>query len=104
MLYKIIKQKRNGKNYYYRKYRLGDQVITEYLGKADELEDLVEGDQFWGSTIREQKKRKGQAQQVERYLDHRLDYVNEEVTTLANCHFLIAGYHTKKGQWRKIRE
>jgi len=104
MLYKTYKQKRNGKEYYYRKYRLGDQVITEYLGKVDELEDLVEEDQFWGSTIREQKKYKRQAQKVEKYLDRRLDYVNEEVTTLANCLLLIAGYHTKKGQWRKIRE
>jgi hypothetical protein len=104
MLYKIFKQKRNGKDYYYQKYRLGNSVITKYLGKADELEDLVEEDEFWGSTIRDQKKRKRQAQQVERYLDRRLDYVNEEVTSLANCLLLIAGYHTKKGQWRKIRE
>jgi hypothetical protein len=104
MLYRIYKQKRGESDYYYRKYRLGNKVVTEYLGKANELEDLEGENEILGTTFREQKKRKRQAHQVEKFLDRRLDYVNEEVTTLANCLFLIAGYHTKKGQWRKYHE
>ncbi len=103
MLYKIYTLKRGNSDYVYRKYRLGKKVITEYVGKKDEVEDLVAEEEILGLNQREMKKRKKQAQQVEKLLERRLDDVMEEVTTLANCYYLIAGYHTRKGQWRKYR-
>lgn len=104
MLYKIYKQKRGNSDYFYRKYRLGKHVVTQYIGKADVFEVLVEEAEILGDSVRGQKKRKRQSQQVEMYIDRRSGYVNEQVTMLANCYFLISGYHSRKGQWRKCRD
>ncbi len=95
---------RNGNRYYYRKRRIGDRVVSEYMG-GGELASLFvmidEGEQERRQWEREATRAERQEQQE---LDHQVDEVISLARTLADATLLAAGYHRHKGQWRKRRE
>ena len=96
-------EERNGNRYYYRKRRVGDRVVSEYIGAGDLAEAfavLDEYDQVQRALERMEWREERQAQQS-------IDVLVDEVIALcqlsADAAMLDAGYYRHKGQWRKRR-
>jgi hypothetical protein len=95
---------RNGNLYYYRKRREGGRVVSEYVGSgfagimAEGLD--LENRQEAEYRRRELRKQKQYAAAIESQARE----VEEYTRIMTRAYLLLAGYHTHKGQWRKIRE
>lgn len=93
----------NGR-YYYRKRRVGDSVVSEYVGRGPfaELEAALD--------LVEQAEREAERQRwlreitADRELAREIDRVCKMITAVCNATLLLNGYHTHKGQWRKARD
>jgi hypothetical protein len=90
-------------NYYYRSSRDGNRVRTHYLGKGElgrmlaamDNEQIAERKHIQGEWTQEKEKQKT----TERYIDGQA----ARIRNLAKIVLLAAGYHTHKGQWRRLR-
>lgn len=94
---------RNGKRYYYRKFRKGRQVISEYVGKSEVVEFLFMSDE----ADRNEKTRsriawKRHKDEAKR-LHEGVSQLAKIITGLTRASLLTSGYHSHKGQWRKNR-
>jgi hypothetical protein len=87
--------------YYYRNRRIGDKVISEYVGggylgmfveQADEekRQEAQQKRQAWQATV-----------DAEQELDAMLDEVTALVNTYAGALMLATGHYQHKRQWRK---
>lgn len=97
-------EERNGNRYYYRKRRIGDRVVSEYMGGGDLADAFayLDGiDRNRQTLEREIDRAEREAQQE---IDHQVDELISLARTLADATLLAAGYHRHKGQWRKRRE
>lgn len=94
---------RNGNRYYYRKRRIGDRVVSEYMGGdiASLFAMIDENERERRDLDREIDRAEREEQQD---LDHQVDEVISLARVLADATLLAAGYHRHKGQWRKRRE
>ncbi len=96
-------EKRGGKLYYYRKRRVGDRVVSDYIGAGPLAELLAIEDEF----EREEREAQREAWKQERDAiladDKMVDDVVDQVRTLTRAWLLAHGYHTHKGQWRRKR-
>ena len=97
-------EKRSQQHYYYRKRRIGQRVISEYIGSGAAADDQARQD----AEDRERRERDRAAwrrsvQEV-RMIDGELDQVEGMVKALLRVHLLAAGYHQSKGVWRKRRD
>lgn len=90
--------------YYYRKRRIGDTVVSEYVGRG-ELAQLIA---TLDALEREEREAEQEAWREHRdeiaAVDQMLDEIQEVVRTLTRAYLLAAGYHTHKGQWRRRRK
>ena len=94
---------RNGRQYYYRKYRVGQRVFSEYVGSGFLAELIAEEDVM----KRERRRLEHQAQNHEKAtiksIDCEIDSLIDSTRTLIRACLLLAGFHPHKGQWRKRR-
>lgn len=96
-------EERNGRMYYYRKRREGKRVISEYVGgdlwgglaEIFDMEDKQEAEQK-RAELREQK-------EAALRLDKRIKEIEKYTKVMTWVGLLLAGYHTHKRQWRKLR-
>ena len=97
-------EERRGRLYYYRSVRDGNRVRKEYVGggsfgqliaQLDELERLQreEEEVSW----REERER------LERSAGF-LQELEEAAQILIRAELLVAGFHKRKGEWRRLRE
>ena len=97
-------EERRGRSYYYRSVRVGKRVRKEYVGggtlgqlaaELDELERLQreEEEVSW----REERER------LERSAGF-LQELEEAAQILIRAELLVAGFHKRKGEWRRLRE
>lgn len=97
-------EERKGRLYYYRKRRVGEQVVSQYVGTGPGAEACAAFDR----AARETRKRQRQKLRKEREaLDEEARQVRgviDQIRTLTHATLVAAGYHTHKGQWRKCRE
>ena len=97
-------ENRGNRQYYYRKRRIGGQVVSEYYGYSDFALMLAEMDEL----EREQREAERQLIQEERAevkkIDDQLNNYGDMVRTLIRAVMLASGYHPHKGQWRKNRD
>ena len=95
---------RAGRQYFYRKKRVGDKVISQYLGTGYSAYLMQRLDEH----ERQEAESKRQAWQAikdsEEQLDAQLDGFTEVVNAYVGAHLLISGYHQHRRQWRKKRE
>lgn len=93
---------RNGNRYYYRKRRIGDRVVSEYMGGdvGGLFAMLDENEQERRQLEREARRAEQEAQHA---IDKQIDEVIGLARTLADAAMIEAGYHRHKGQWRRIR-
>ena len=91
---------RSGRTYYYRKYRLGDQVVSEYVGAGQLAETAAALD----TLEKELRRAEREAWEARLALDARIDELCDLLSTLACAALLAAGCHRHRGQWRKKRD
>lgn len=96
-------ENRNGREYYYRKRRIGRHVISEYVGSGwlAELTAAIDEQEQAQRQAEQQAQRQVREQQKE--IDSDLDRLDDYVRALTRARLLLAGYHNHKGEWRKKR-
>jgi len=100
-------EKRGNKRYYYRKYRDGSKVKSEYVGAG------IVGEMAEKLDVEERQQRDQKAKQEREQIETMREYfdsiesimnpVEEEIRALTTAYLLVNDYHTHKGQWRKKR-
>ena len=100
-------EKRGKGLYYYRKYRDGSKVISEYVG-AGAVGEMVEKLDLEERRQKDQKAKqeREQIEAMREYFDSIegiMEPVEEEIKALTKAYYLVNDYHTHKGQWRKKR-
>ena len=94
---------RNGREYYYRKKRIGNRVVSEYIGAGFLAELTAEMDEI-NKAQREQEQLEWKKMKEEvKAVDSELDLVGDLIRTIVRANLLLVGYHPHKGQWRKRR-
>ena len=98
-----IEQRRNGNLYYYKKKRVGNRVISEYVG-GGLVVDLA---QKRAEIEREQKQSESELQGIERMsmaeIDKQIDEFSRMVDTLMEAELISMGFHQHKRRWRRRR-
>lgn len=95
-------ENRNGRTYYYRKKRIGNRVISEYVG-GGEVADLIAG---LDELKREQKQFETQ---IEREMRKESEEIDQDLTEIeSKINLIIEGFLISKGfyksksrEWRK---
>lgn len=87
--------------YYYQKYRVGNYVVSKYVGRGEIVELIADEDDYRRARIRIERDKQKREMEKERQYDRLADLVYERNTSIAKALLLINGYHTHKGQWRK---
>lgn len=97
-------ENRHGGRYYYRKRRTGNRVVSEYVGKGELAECFASLDRY--DRIEKEIERLRQIEFRARFeqIDDEIDSAFELSKSLVDALFLINGYRTHKGQWRKKRK
>jgi len=96
-------ENRNGRWYYYRKRRSGKRVISEYMGTglAGEIAEIFDAEDRSETEHKRCELRKQKARFME--IDIQAGKVEEYTRAITQACLLLAGYHTHKRQWRKLR-
>lgn len=96
-------EKRGNRHYYYRKQRVGEHVISEYVGGGD----LAELGARLAQQERNRCRRRHRSEKAERQRLAKENQMIQElsglVLGLAKVALVGAGYYTHKGCWRKKR-
>jgi hypothetical protein len=100
-------RRKRGGNYYTRSWRRNGRVVREYVGTGPFAQIIAASDR----TRRELKKaeweqeRDRQVRDMERLeaLAAPLEELSEAAEVLAHAHLLDAGYHRRKGEYRRAR-
>lgn len=94
---------RGNNSYYYRKRRIGEKVVSEYIGKGRVAEDIVDLD------LAERQFQKEALDQEKRDFDE-IEALSLQVTEAENLikhilsiYLIASGFHKHKGQWRRKR-
>jgi len=95
---------RGNNRYYYRKQRIGERVISEYVGAGFLAEMLADRDNFDRETRRLESQTFKNQRELITDLDRELKQASDQAIWLIRAVLLLAGYHPHKGQWRKHRE
>ena len=96
-------ENRNGRRYYYRKRREGGRVVSEYVGNglAGEIAEIFDAEDRCENEYKRHQLREQKAS--EQAIDSQTGEVEKYTWTITRACLLLAGYHTHKGQWRKLR-
>ena len=97
-------ERRGSGMYYYRKRRIGECVVSEYVGGGALAEVVALQDERDRLERAERRQAKRQASEEMRMLDRQVDEVAELIRALAQGVLLVTGHHTHRGQWRKRRD
>lgn len=89
--------------YYYRNKRIGDKVISEYVGGGYLGEFVAQADEERRQEAHERRQAWQAIVDADKELDAQLDEVTELVNAYAGALMLLSGYHRHKRQWRKQR-
>ena len=95
-------EKKGKSKYYYQKYRVGDKVFSKYIGndKAAEATAAIDEQQRKQRRL-ERMMIKEIFEKEKKYIDMAID-INRQNSNLIKALMLINGFHTHKGQWRKL--
>jgi hypothetical protein len=94
-------EKRGNNRYYYRKQRIGNSVVSKYIGAGPVAELAVLADE----ERRQQREYERQQWQTEKVADQKLvkqvDDAIGLVRRVTTCVCVSGGYHQHKRQWRR---
>jgi len=94
-------EERNGNSYYYRKKRIGNRVVSEYIGKGELALMLYQMDK---SKRKEResnaKKERRNREKIEEF-DRDLFEIESKIKSLVEIFLINKGFHkTKSREWR----
>jgi hypothetical protein len=96
-------ERRGGNFYYYQSEREGGRVRKRYVGSGEIAELIAHAD----ATIRRTRteRREGARAEIEEAegLASMADELNDAAEVLVRAEMLAAGYHRRKGEWRRRR-
>jgi hypothetical protein len=96
-------ESRSGRRYYYRKQRVGQRVVSHYVGTGP-LVDLLAADEDRERKSRARMARAWQAQvKGQQAVDASIGASAAVVRALTDATLIASGYRSHKGQWRKHR-
>lgn len=96
-------EQRGNQSYYYRKMRQGHRVISEYIGTGEGARLLYFIDESEREEARIDQITWKKIKLENQTTDLEIDKLNHKINTLVKATMLASGYHTHKGQWRKLR-
>lgn len=97
-------EKRRGKKYYYRKIRIGDRVVSQYIGAGPVAEAAAAHDESKRQAREEERELYRRERQRQRAIDEEVDRICLLIRHLVEAGLLLSGYHAHKGEWRLRRE
>jgi hypothetical protein len=99
----VALERRNGNLYYYRSVRDGDKVRKVYLGSG-ELARIAHEREVMNRTARQHERRESakELQRMEALAAPALE-LSEAAGILVRAHLIDAGYHRRKGEYRRAR-
>jgi len=94
---------RKGNLYYYKKRRVGQRVVSEYVGSG-EVVQLADRMVALERERKQELRESLQAQQASAdWINSMVDKHSETVDRIVELHLLALGYHKHNRQWRRIR-
>lgn len=96
-------EKRGNNRYYYRKYKAGGQVVSEYIGTGSFAEYVAANDEAEREIRQAESARFRQERRAADEIDQQINKAIKRIRLLTQAVLLTQGYHTYKRQWRKIR-
>ena len=97
-----VEQRHDGKLYYYRKQRIGDRVVSEYVGRGHVI--AIAEREAQREAARKQREREQLEATKQAIALIEADPLTDMVDLLVEAHLLSLGYHKHNRQWRKRRE
>jgi hypothetical protein len=99
----VTLERRDGKLYYYRSVRSGEKVRKIYVGAGEFARISHEGDILRRTSRKAQREReKAELERLEA-LEALVEELSEAAEVLVRTHLIDAGYHRRKGEWRRAR-
>jgi len=96
-------EKRRGKEYYYRKRRIGGRVMSKYVGTGPDAEAASALDELTRQAQEEKRDLFRQERERQRAIDEAVDRACRLTRHLIYAALLLNGYHMHQGEWRKRR-
>lgn len=97
-------EKRRGRKYYYRKHRIGDRVVSEYIGTGPVAEAAAALDELQRLAQEEKRDQFRRERQRQRALDEATERACRLIRDVVDAALLLNGYHYHKGEWRLRRD
>jgi hypothetical protein len=97
------KDRERGGRYYTRSRREGGRVAREYVGAGPIAELAAEADRIRRELAEEQREREREEMERLKALAAPVLEVSEAAEILARAHLVAAGYHRRKGEYRRAR-
>lgn len=94
---------RDGRRYYYRKHRIGQRVVSEYVGSGLLAEMVSEQDEMDRQQRMQGHEEFERLKTNDKNLGSELDSLIEATRACVRASLLISGFHPHRGQWRKKR-
>ena len=95
--------RRNGKVYYYQKYREGAKVISRYIGNNDLADLLHESQRCINVEVLLQREERHADKHACHEQERAARASYEEIDTIVQQVLAAAGYQRTRGEWRKKR-
>ena len=97
-------ESRGKKSYYYRKRRVGQRVISEYVGTGlmGKYAQILDEHERHQSEIERQALRALELREAA--IDRQIDDIGAQLAQWVTAELLVAGYHQHKRVWRKRRD
>src|SRR6186713_3362780 len=89
--------------YYYHKRRVGKRVVSEYLGRGDAVELLIEFELANREAQRFVQNQEQEMRHRAKETESTLRQLEAAARALTTATLLASGFHTHKGQWRRNR-
>jgi hypothetical protein len=97
-------EQRNGKSYYYEKKRVGNRVISEYVGGGLLAVVASQNAQERKEESEARRTATEQARAETLNLEAEIDELIDTINTLSRGALIASGYHQHNRQWRLIRD
>lgn len=96
-------EQRGNRSYYYRKHRVGGRVRSDYVGAGDIGRLCADDDRQKQQARQAARAALHAVRRAEAEVDRQLAQAEADIAALTEAALRAAGYHKRKGQWRKKR-
>ena len=94
---------RRDRRYYYRKRRIGNRVISEYIGTGERADAVAQGDLLGRLRMKIEHDEQQRQQDDEAAQDEVVAALSGVIGTLAAAGLLLDGCYQHHGSWRRRR-